>query len=119
MKHDRLIAAALQAQRKVVFSWMLDRYAGGGRKIAEWNDHRYGLCAFGASAVANVQIGLNTDTIRRKLHELCREGCSGLAKDERFGRHAQFKFPREVCDRFAKEAVEYYRAQGYSTDEIR
>ncbi len=109
--------AALQAQRKVIFTWLLEHYVGDGRKIAKWDDWRFRLSSF---MTVDIVYPATLATIRRNLAKMAAAEVISLRNEyERPGAMLRYSFPRDICDKFAAEAIEHYKSIGYSQDEIR
>lgn len=117
MDKQTITDVALIAQRKVIFSVMLEHYVSNGRKIAKWDDFRFGLAYF-RSWLAKIHHESTIGTIRRNLDKLAEVGVIDRWKDYP-GAAIRYRFPRTVCDQFAAEAIAHYQAIGYSQDEVR
>lgn len=117
MNKQTITDVALIAQRKVIFSVMLEHYVGNGRKIAKWDDFRFGLACF-RSWLAKLHHESTIGTIRRNLDKLSEAGVIDRWNDYP-GAAIRYRFPRTVCDQFAAEAIAHYQAIGYSQDEVR
>lgn len=117
MHKQTITDLALIAQRKVIFSAMLEHYVGNGRKIAQWGDFRFSLVSF-RTWLVKLHHESTIGTIRRNLDTLAGAGIIDRWKDYA-GSAIRYRFPRSICDQFAAEAIAHYLAMGYSQDEIR
>ena len=107
-----------EAQRKVVFIWMLENYVGGGCRIAKWNDFRPWLCYFSPGTYQCVQPPITYQKARSTLLRLHKDGVIER-KENQYQRALQFRLPQAELDRMAAEAIAFYEACGYSQTEIR
>jgi hypothetical protein len=106
------IDAALEAQRAVIDHSMLEHYAGGGKKIARWDDWKYSLCHFHSFQLQRI----HSSTCRRAFDRLAKDGIITRIK---LSTSVSYRFPRQVCDVFAEQTIVRLLAMGYSQTEIR
>lgn len=104
------IDVALDAQIATIKDWLSHNYARKLYKISGWNDHNFSIIRFSANQ-CNKDFSLSAR--RRALDKLAAAGVIERIKRYEYGR-VTYKFPRQVCDVFAQQAIDEYLAEGYS-----
>ena len=112
-----LFDAAVAAQKKRVFSQMLEHYAGGGRRILA--QHRFLPSCAGIFAVS-LEVDCSDATKRRYMDGLAE---AGEVRREKVGNYVgapvRYFFPRSLIDTFVAASVTHWEAAGYSQHETR
>ena len=117
MTLEKFKAMALQAQAAQIRSIMLANYGGAMRKIEKWGDFRYHFSFF--MSFKTCFGSMSDSNVRRWMVRLVEAGIVEDCPGRRSYGVRRWRFPREVCDKLAAEAVEHWKAAGYSQDEKR
>lgn len=108
-----------EAQAKIISQWLLEHYAGGGRRIAKWDDHHYYLSSFSPNSIVAVPGSCMTYAAARRLCARMEHTGFITRQSGRGSRHLRYRLPREHCDLLAITAIQHWKEEGYSQDEIR
>ncbi len=114
MNLDEIKELALNAQRRDIRTCMLANYVGGMRIIEKWNDFRFHLSWFFTPTSESA----SDSTVRKWMRRLADAGVVEVRQDRKGG-SIRYRFPRELCDQLADEAIKHWQAVGYSQDERR
>lgn len=117
MTLEKIEELALEAQRQKIQRWMLSNIGGVMRRIEKWDDFRYHLSWF---HTPKGHIGSMSDSnIRRWMRRLVDSGAIELEPGRRTGGVLRWRFPREICDQMASDAIKHWQDMGYSQNEAR
>lgn len=118
MTLKKIEAIAMEAQKAHIQRLMLWNTGGGGmRRIEKWDDFLYHLSWF---FTPKGHVGSMSDSnIRRWMQRLVESGAVELDPHRRPYGSLRWRFPREVCDKMAADAIKRWQEIGYSQDESR
>lgn len=105
---------ALEAQQAEIRRWMLSNFGGNQKIIEKWDDHRFHISWFFTPITPTA----SESTVRKWMRRLADAGVVEV-RQWRKGGSICYRFPRQVCDQMADEAIKHWEAVGYSQDERR
>lgn len=114
MDLDEAKGLALEAQQREIRRWMLSNYGGNERLIEKWDDTRFHFSWFFTPTSPSA----SDSTVRKWMRRLADAGVVEV-RQSRKGGSILYRFPRQVCDQMAEEAIKHWQAVGYSQDERR
>lgn len=114
MTLEEIKELALDTQRREIRTLMLANYVGNERIIEKWNDFRFHLSWFFTPTTP----AASDTTVRKWMRRLVEAGAVEVSQ-WRKGGSIKYRFPRELCDPLADEAIKHWQAVGYSQDERR
>lgn len=117
MNIEKIKGLAMQAQAEHIRRIMLANIGGDMRLIEKWDDFRYHLSFFGS--FKSCFGSMSESNVRRWMARLVEAGIVEDYPGRRPYGPRRWRFPREVCNRLAAEALAYWQAEGYSQDETR
>ncbi len=117
MNIEKIKGLAMQAQAEHIRRIMLANIEGDMRLIEKWDDFRYHLSFFGS--FKSCFGSMSDSNVRYWMYKLVKAGIVEDYPGRRSYGVRRWRFPREVCDKLADEAVEHWKAAGYSQDEKR
>lgn len=114
---QKMEVIAVGAQREQISRVLLSNIGGTMRRIEKWDDFRYHLSWF---SIPQSHVGsMSYSNVRRWMRRLEEAGIVELDPHRRPYGPLRWRYPREMCNRLAVDAIQHWKDMGYSQDENR